>query len=341
MKIERWPLNFHVTRASVLLLLFLTIDLDKLTFGSLPFLHALIYGIRTHPTNGFMMRHLTSIIGNSQKLDGGAMFGHVPKTVWNKWILPDESNRISLACRALLIQEENKNILLEAGIGAFFNPSLRERYGVNEPHHVLLESLHKHGLSENDIDVIILSHLHFDHAGGLLGTFEPDKKIELLFPNAKYLVGEIAWERACNPHIRDRASFIPELNDLLKKSGRLVIIENEKCDLLGNDFQFLFSHGHTPGLMHTVIDMPETPPVIFASDLIPASYWIHLPVTMGYDRMAELLIDEKKEMLELAIKKNARLFYTHDPKIAMSQIEQDETGKFVMRNQINDFSRLT
>ncbi|MHB1948486.1 MAG: MBL fold metallo-hydrolase [Gammaproteobacteria bacterium] len=287
------------------------------------------------------MRYLTSVIGNSQKLDGGAMFGHVPKAVWSKWIAPDESNRISLACRALLVQEENRNILLETGIGTFFNPSLRDRYGVNESNHVLLDSLNKHGLSENDIDVIILSHLHFDHAGGLLDTWDPNKKLALLFPNAKYLVGREAWERACNPHVRDRASFIPELNELLESSGRLVIVENEKCDLLGNDYQFLFSHGHTPGLMHTLIEMPDEPPVIFASDLIPASYWIHLPVTMGYDRMAELLIDEKKEMLELAIKKNARLFYTHDPKIAMSQIEQDEMGKFIARNLINDFSRLT
>src|SRR5690348_10834848 len=122
------------------------------------------------------MRFFTSLMGNSQKLDGGAMFGHVPKAVWSKWITPDEKNRIPLVCRALLIQEENKNILLETGVGAFFDPSLRDRYGVEEPHHVLLDSLKQAGLSDSDIDIVILSHLHFDHAGGLLAQWKKDEE---------------------------------------------------------------------------------------------------------------------------------------------------------------------
>jgi glyoxylase-like metal-dependent hydrolase (beta-lactamase superfamily II) len=287
------------------------------------------------------MRYLTSIKGNSQKLDGGAMFGHVPKAIWSKWIAPDEKNRIPLACRALLIQEENRNILLETGIGVFFEPSLRDRYGVEEQEHVLLESLKTVGISEKDIDFVIFSHLHFDHAGGALALWEQNQEPRLLFPNAQYLVGKEAWHRAKHPHIRDRASFIPQLNKLLDQSDRLIIVDNDKCDALGNDYRFLFTHGHTPGLMHTVIDMPEGGPVIFVSDLIPASWWVHLPVVMGYDRMAELLIDEKKEMLELVVKQNARLFYTHDPKIAMSQIIQDETGKFITRNEVGELNRLT
>lgn len=287
------------------------------------------------------MRFLTSVMGNSQKLDGGAMFGQVPKAIWSKWFSPDEKNRISLSCRALLIQENKKNILLETGVGAFFNPSLKDRYGVNESTHVLLDSLQNLGLAHEDIDFVILSHLHFDHAGGLLSLWEEGKNPELLFPNARFIVSKAAWNRACHPHIKDRASFIPELNELLDKSSRLVIIENDRCELLGNDYQFIYSQGHTPGLMHTLIEMPEDGPIIFASDLIPASYWIHLPVVMGYDRLAELLIDEKKEMLELAIKKNARLFYTHDPHIAMSRIIQDETGKFVAFDELREFTKLT
>jgi len=282
------------------------------------------------------MRYFTSLIGNSQKLDGGAMFGHVPKAIWSKWIVPDEKNRISLACRALLIQDENKNILLETGVGAFFDPSSRDRYGVNEATHVLLDSLKSVGLDDTDIDIVILSHLHFDHAGGLLDSWKQDKKPQLLFPKAKYLVSKIAWERACNPHVRDRASFIPELNILLNNSGRLVMVEGEKSKLLGDDYKFLVTNGHTPGLLHTIVGV-KSEPIIFVSDLIPGAPWVHLPVGMGYDRSAELLVDEKREMLEFAIKNNARLFYTHDSLMAMSNIMKDENGKFIPTNLVGEF----
>ena len=237
------------------------------------------------------MYAISSIMGNSQKLDGGAMFGNVPKVVWSKWITPDDNNRIPLACRALLIQDASKNILLETGIGAFFNPTLKERYGVNESNHVLLESLHHVGLSEEEIDIIILSHLHFDHAGGLLSAWSEQEPPRLLFPKAKYLVSKIGWERACHPHPRDKASFIPELNQLLEQSGRLVIIDSDRSQLLDHNFRFIFTNGHTPGLMHTVIKMDnEEGLIIFASDLIPGTAWVHLPVTMGYDRSPELFI---------------------------------------------------
>src|SRR5579883_3013640 len=275
------------------------------------------------------MYQFSAVMGNSQKLDGGAMFGNVPKALWSEWIQPDEKNRIQLACRALLIQTGNKNILLETGIGAFFNPILRERYGVEEEEHVLLTSLKAIGLSENDIDIVILSHLHFDHAGGLLSAWQPDEKPKLLFEKARYLVSKNGWERACRPHPRDRASFIPELNELLEKSGRLVVIDREKVDLLGDEFRFMCTNGHTPGLLHTICKESGEGMVIFASDLIPGVNWIHLPVTMGYDRYPELVIDEKREMLELAVKENGRLFYTHDPKVAMSRIGREEGGRFV------------
>ncbi|TAK76380.1 MAG: MBL fold metallo-hydrolase [Gammaproteobacteria bacterium] len=281
------------------------------------------------------MSRLFSIKGNSQKLDGGAMFGHVPKAMWSQWMVPDEQNRISLACRALLIQEENKNVLLEAGIGAFFNPVLRERYGIEEQEHVLLNSLQEKGLSENDIDFVILSHLHFDHAGGLLSAWQEGELLRLLFPKAQYIVSKIGWERACHPHVRDRASFIPELNELLSQSGRLVVVEKETCALLGDDYQFLLTHGHTPGLMHTVYSKAEEGSVVFASDLIPGTPWVHLPVGMGYDRAPELLIDEKKVMLERVMRQEERLFYTHDPKVAMSRV-RSEKGRFVVVDAASD-----
>src|SRR5688572_13073930 len=146
--------------------------------------------------------YASEVMGNSQRLDGGALFGNAPRALWSRWHEPDELNRIPLACRALLIEDGARNILLEAGIGAFFAPEQRERYGVVEPQHVLLDSLAKRGLSHENIDVVILSHLHFDHAGGVLDTYRADSAPRLLFPNARFVVSKTAFERAQNPHLR-------------------------------------------------------------------------------------------------------------------------------------------
>jgi len=277
------------------------------------------------------MKKLKALVGNSQRLDGGAMFGNVPRALWSQWFEPDNSNCISLACRCLLIQEDQRNILLETGIGAFFAPKLKQRFGVVERHHVLLQSLADVGLTDKDIDIVILSHLHFDHAGGLLSAWEEGVEPELLFPNAKYLLSKKAWERAQNPHLRDRASFIPILNQLLQQSNRLQFIEERTSVLLGKDYYFHYSDGHTPGMMLTEIALPQGP-LIFAADLIPGTAWVHLPMTMGYDRAPEQLINEKKLLLDDLLKRKGRLFYTHDPLVAMSNIDIDEKGRFTAVN---------
>lgn len=277
-----------------------------------------------------MSRTLTAVLGNSQRLDGGAMFGNAPKALWSRWIQPDEQNRIPLACRCMLIEDGERNILFEAGIGVFFEPKLRERFGVVESEHMLIKNLARIGLSHTDIDVIVLSHLHFDHAGGLLAAYEEGKEAELLFPNAKFVVGKEAWNRAMRPHFRDRASFIPRLNALLADSGRLHLVEEDTHEILGDGYRFHWSNGHTPGLMLTEVDLTEGP-ILFAGDLIPGTPWVHLPITMGYDRYPELLIDEKQLLLEDLYARGARLFYTHDAATAVSEIDKDERGRFRAR----------
>jgi glyoxylase-like metal-dependent hydrolase (beta-lactamase superfamily II) len=289
---------------------------------------------------GMSERRLWSIEGNTQWLDGGAMFGNAPRALWQRWISPDDQHRIPLACRAALVRE-GRNLLFEAGIGAFFSPKLRERYGVVEERHVLLENLAAIGLSAEDIDVVVLSHLHFDHAGGVLSAWADGASASLCFPKATFVVGRRAWERARAPHARDRASFIPELPGLLESSRRLEIVENGVSNALGPDYRFHFSDGHTPGLMLSEIPS-EQGPILFAGDLVPGTAWVHLPITMGYDRFPELLIDEKTKILTDLATRGGRLFFTHDPNVALARLQRGPDGRFGVEQtmRVSDGLRL-
>jgi glyoxylase-like metal-dependent hydrolase (beta-lactamase superfamily II) len=270
---------------------------------------------------------LFSIEGNRQRLDGGAMYGNVPRALWSRWTPPDADNRIDLACRALLVEDlVGRRVLFETGIGAFFEPKLKDRYGVLEDEHVLLRSLAARGLSHEQIDAVVLSHLHFDHAGGLLAAYCDGAAPALLFPNARYVVGRRAWERARRPHPRDRASFVPALVELLAASGRVELVDGERTATLGDEVRFDSSDGHTPGLL--LAEIGGDGGVAFCSDLIPGRPWVHLPVTMGYDRYPEQLIDEKRAFLEDKIARGVRLFFTHDPECALATPVRERSNRF-------------
>ena len=254
------------------------------------------------------------------------MYGNAPKALWSRWSPPDELNRITLACRGLLIRDGEKLILAETGIGTYMEPALKERFGVVEPEHVLLSSLQTLGIRPEDITHVVLSHLHFDHCGGALTPFQAGLAPQLAFPNATWLVGARAFERACHPHARDRASFIPGFTDLLMQSRRLHLIHGPDDHPLGPDYRFSFSDGHTPGLTHLHILTPRH--IVFASDLIPGTPWVHVPITMGYDRFPELLIEEKAVLLEGLVADQGALFFTHDPTCALSGVSRDSKGRF-------------
>ncbi len=297
------------------------------------------------------MMQISAVRGNSQWLDGGAMFGNAPKALWSRYFVPDAENRISLACRSLLVERQGpagkERLLLDTGIGAFFSPPQKQRYGVRELEHVLLQSLGALGLSADDITHVILSHLHFDHAGGLLAAYDENMPLRLLFDNARYVVGEEAFERAQKPHARDRASFISELPRLLEASGRLDIIRGRAVhDARLPGLRFHYSDGHTAGLMLTEVrgSVKETdlegPSVIFVSDLVPGTAWVHLPLTAGYDRFAELAVDEKTALLDDLAERRAWLFYTHDPNVAMSQVRRDPQGRMHAIDMRGDVQRF-
>ncbi|MDR6991476.1 MBL fold metallo-hydrolase [Luteimonas sp. 3794] len=278
---------------------------------------------------------LWSIQGNTQKLDGGSMFGNAPRAMWTKWATPDDLNRIPLATRGLLATPLNgKTVLFETGIGAFFEPKLRERFGVQEDRHVLLDSLREAGFDHTDIDVVVLSHLHFDHAGGLLASWSEGAAPQLLFPNATFVLSTPHWLRAKRPHARDRASFIPGLCELLEATGRLEFIEGAHAPSLGDAVRFHYSDGHTPGMMLAEILGPDVHDgahhggVVFCADLVPGLPWVHVPITMGYDRFPELIIDEKQAFLADMAARGVRLFLTHDPDIALVQVVRDDAGRF-------------
>lgn len=286
---------------------------------------------------------VSSVLGNSQKLDGGAMFGNAPKAMWEKWIVPDEFNRIPLATRGMLIETQNLKILCEVGIGNFFESSLAERFGiVDGDSHVLLNSLNMLGVDHCDIDVVILSHLHFDHAGGLLPSYNEiqNGNHSLLFPNAKYVVSKDAFARSENPHPRDRASYIDGLADKLVKSERLILVDGKTIPgVLEDQIELIYTNGHTPGQLH-VLFKGESEKIFFCGDTIPGTPWLHAPITMGYDRFAELVIDEKKSILARAVNEKWLMFYTHDSQYAASYCLLGEKGKYHAGEKFNELFKL-
>ncbi len=269
-----------------------------------------------------------AVLGNSQKLDGGAMFGNAPKAMWKRWAVADDDNRIDLACRCLVVRDGDRVVLCEAGIGAFFAPELRRRFGVQEERHVLLEGLAALGIAAANVDTVVLSHLHFDHAGGVLAAHVPGAPLALAFPNAHYVVGREAYARAQSPHPRDRASFVPELPGLLAATGRLELVAGDRSERLGARWRFHQSHGHTPGMLLAEV-AGQRGPLLFAADLVPGVPWVRRAITMGYDRYPELLVDEKARLLVDLQRRAGRLFFTHDPQTAVCGLAIDEAGQVV------------
>ncbi|MFP5520682.1 MAG: MBL fold metallo-hydrolase [Bdellovibrionia bacterium] len=250
-------------------------------------------------------------------LDGGAMFGTVPKVLWEKSNPADEKNRISMEARALLLKSPHANIIIDTGNGGDFvkkygeklGPKFAEMYNIQDPSPAILKAIAKHGLDTQDITHVILTHLHFDHAGG--ATTEKNDRLVPTFENAKYYVQKRNLETARNPNLRERASYYAANFEPLIEANVLTQLEGDTEELLPGISVYV-SDGHTQGQQVVKISDKQNT-LLYCADLIPTSSHVRLPWLMGYDLNPLLLMEEKKKFLEQASQHQWHLFFEHDP----------------------------
>ncbi|PZR23927.1 MAG: MBL fold metallo-hydrolase [Flavobacterium psychrophilum] len=261
------------------------------------------------------------------KLDGGAMFGVVPKTIWNKTNPADNNNLIDLAARCLLIEDGNKLILIDTGMG---NKQSEKFFGFYSMwgNHSLDKSLAKHGFSRDDITDVFMTHLHFDHCGGSVQWNKDHTGYEPAFKNAHFWTNENHWEWATKPNAREKASFLSENILPMQESGQLKFIQRPDAGFLEQSelgFGILFADGHTEKQMIPHISH-NGKTIVFMADLLPTVGHIPLPYVMGYDTRPLLTIDEKAKFLNEAAEKGYYLFLEHDAHNQIITVEQTEKG---------------
>lgn len=259
-------------------------------------------------------------------LDGGAMFGTVPKILWEKTNPTDDKNRIQMEARGLLLKSPGCNILIDTGNGGDFvtkygdklGPKFAEMYNIDDKGPSLLKSLKHFGLAPDDIHHVILTHLHFDHAGG--ATTERDHKLVPTFPKAKYYVQQANLETASHPNLRERASYYPANFQPLIDAGLLQILKGPTENLLPG-ISTLISNGHTQGQqMVKVTDGSTT--LLYCGDVVPTSTHVKIPWLMGYDLHPLILMEEKQKYLSEAADHGWYLFFEHDPYCDSALIEK-------------------
>ena len=261
------------------------------------------------------------------KLDGGAMFGVVPKTIWNKTNPSDANNLIDLAARCLLIEDGNRLILIDNGMG---NKQSEKFFGYYSlwGNHSLDKSLAKYGFHRNDITDVFLTHLHFDHCGGSVNWNAAKTGYELAFKNAKYWTNENHWEWATKPNLREKASFLSENILPIQESGQLHFIAKPETDFGFSqelNFSIHYVDGHTEKQMIPQIQYQDKT-ICFMADLLPTVGHIPLPYVMGYDTRPLLTMPEKSKFLNTAAENNYYLFLEHDAHNEIISVEKTEKG---------------
>tara|TARA_Y100000994_G_scaffold142923_1_gene117111 strand:+ start:606 stop:1463 length:858 start_codon:yes stop_codon:yes gene_type:complete len=261
-------------------------------------------------------------------LDGGAMMGSVPKVLWEEDNAPDDLNRIKLSMRCLLLDDGKNLVLIETGIGNKFSRKFKQMFNIKVDILGLSNTLSKLGYSHLNITHVVLTHLHFDHAGGAT-ILNKSGNIIPAFPNAKYYVSEKNWIAGNKPNPKDRASYLEENFKVLQTSGSLVLIPDNFQIL--NGISTYIVNGHTNGQQLVKIEGgSET--LVFCSDLIPLKSHLKLPWIMGYDLNASLTLIEKEKFLNLASDKDWILFFYHDPKTIAVKIRKNN-HKYIIKDE--------
>ncbi len=265
---------------------------------------------------------LYSVNAGHFKLDGGAMFGVVPKSIWNKINPADENNMCSWALRCLLVEEGNRLILIDNGMG---NKQDQKFFGYYYLHgdDTLERSLKQHGFGPDDITDVFLTHLHFDHCGGSIKYNSDRTKLEPAFKNATYYSNEKHWEWATNPNLREKASFLKENISPIRESGQLKFVG--ESDEIMPGFTIKEVNGHTEAMMLPLIKYKETT-IAYMADLIPSAGHIPIPYVMAYDMRPLETLSEKQMLLNEAAENNWTLFFEHDPKIECVTLEKTDKG---------------
>ena len=256
------------------------------------------------------------------KLDGGGMFGVVPKVIWSRTNPSDENNLCPWAMRSLLIEDGNKLILIDNGIGDKQDDKFLRHYYLHGDVN-LQSSLAKNGFSADDITDVFLTHLHFDHCGGSVKWNKDRSGFEMAFKNATYWSNKEHWEWATQPNNREKASFLKENILPIEESGQLKFVEQEGA--LFKNFETIFVHGHTEAQMIPHISYKEKK-IVFMADLLPSTGHIPLPYVMGYDTRPLLTLDEKGKFLNQAADKEYILFLEHDNYNECCTVEHTEKG---------------
>lgn len=259
------------------------------------------------------------------KLDGGAMFGIVPKTIWSKQYPADENNLCPWAMRLLLIETEGHRILCDTGLG---NKQSEKFFSFFEPHgeENLDDSLAHYGFSRNDITDVFLTHLHFDHCGGAIKYADDGGSLVPAFPNATYWSNERHWKWATEPNEREKASFLKENILPIEESGRLNFVERNS-DYVKNLFpgvDIFFADGHTDSQMIPVIPDYQGSTVVFSADLLPSAGHVPIPYVMGFDTRPLHTLEDRKVFFNKAADEGYIMFLEHDPYYECCTVQQTE-----------------
>jgi len=260
------------------------------------------------------------------KLDGGAMFGVVPKTIWNKTNPADENNLIDIAARCMLIEDGNRLILIDTGMGNKQSEKFFSYYSLwgNDS---LDKSLAKYGFHRDDVTDVFMTHLHFDHCGGSVIWNKDKTGYEVAFKNAKFWTNENHWEWATKPNTREKASFLSENILPMQESGQLNFIKRPNGDFGSCDlgFEIFYVDGHTEKMMIPHIKYQDKT-IVFCADLIPTAGHLPLPYVMGYDTRPLLTMPEKSKFLTSAAENNYFLWLEHDAHNPIITVEMTEKG---------------